>query len=194
MTYVVAFNGPPQCGKDTAKDLLLKHMDKQGVNVPVITKPLSWPLRLMAFGMTGWNRSADYEEFKKTYFEQFNCTGRQLMIDCHEKFLKPTYGRNALAKILIGSLEESFPVLVCITDIGFQYEYDFIQDHFKFRNVHLIRMARDGCDFSNDSRELVYNDYPFVESYVENSGTLEDLNHRMHKVYGQLVNQRGWKL
>src|SRR5690349_22105779 len=45
--------------------------------------------------------------FKKTPFEQFGgATGRQLMIDVSEKFLKPVYGKEIMARLLLDELKD----------------------------------------------------------------------------------------
>ena len=195
MTFIVGFNGPPQCGKDTMAKLFLQHMDAQGVMIPVMTKPLSWPLRLMAHVMIGRTyQTVDYERFKEEYFESFKCTGRQLMINCSECFLKPTYGLGALSKMFIESIEESFPMLVVIPDSGFQCEIEPLCEHYGAENVYMVRIHREGCTFENDSREYVTHPLPTHNMDVTNDGTIKDLATEAGRLYGRLVNQRGWQL
>lgn len=192
--YIVGFNGPPQVGKDTMARMLAEHMDSQGVTLPVKEVSLSMPLRRIAYAMVGWEgRPLDgepYEDFKTTHFSAFWRTGRELMIDVSEKFLKPCYGQTIMAKLLIQDLG-SFPGVVLVRDMGFQVEAETLRGFVGKHNFCGARVVRSGCDFSNDSREWVTHSQLNV---FNNDGTLDDLRTEAGRLYGRLVNQMGWIL
>lgn len=195
--YIVGFNGPPRCGKDTLAEMLANHMDHQGVVLPVVPESLSLPLREIAYAMSGWHGSTDgenYERFKVTQFPQFdNRTGRQLMIDVSERFLKPTYGQQVMANLLIArNKSHGFPAVLLIRDCGFQCEVDPLESWVGVDNLYMVNLFRDGCDFSNDSREYVHTNGKMHQVY--NNSTLDDLETEAGRIYGRLVNQCGWKL
>lgn len=192
--HIVGFNGPPFSGKDTMARMLAEHMDSQGVRTPVIEASLSTPLRNIAYAMVGWeydpNDHPGYTRFKDHAFPQFGVTGRRLMIDVSESFLKKQYGISVMARLLLAEYKD-FPGVVLIRDSGFQCEINPLADAVGADNLYVARVQRPGYDFSNDSREWVQYvhsaDYP-------NTGTLDDLRIEAGRLYGRLVNQQGWKL
>lgn len=192
--YVVGFNGPPRSGKDTMARMLAEHMDSQGVTLPVREVSLSMPLRRIAYSMVGYEgrhlEGPDYEDFKGTHFSAFGKTGRELMIDVSEKFLKPSYGQAIMAKLLIQDLGD-FPGVALVRDTGFQTEAETLSDFVGNRNFFVVRVGRSGCNFTNDSREWVTHDQL---SIFHNDGTLADLRTEAGRLYGRLVNQMGWRL
>lgn len=191
--YVVGFNGPPGCGKDTLAWMLADYMDTKGVSVPVYTFPLSHPLRELAFKMVGREYSAaTYEDFKNEFFTQFGgVNGRQLMIDVSEKFLKQVYGQTIMARIWASRLPITGPCVVLVPDCGFQVEVDVITAMFGAENFYLARVNRPGCDFSGDSRGPVHHTF---DTDINNSGTLDELKVEAGRIYGRLVNKMGWTL
>lgn len=192
--YIVAFNGPPRSGKDTMAEMLANHMDRMGVGMLVVPESLSMPLREIAYAMSGWVGATDgpnYEQFKTTVFPAFGVTGRQLMIDVSEKFLKPTYGIEIMAQLLRARNEGIGPAVLLIRDSGFQIEIDPLIQWVGADNLHVVNVLRDGTSFEGDSREWVHHSK--VTAYA-NNGTLDDLATEAGRLYGRLVNTYGWKL
>lgn len=192
--YVVGFNGPPRSGKDTMARMLAEHMDSQGVKLPVREVGLSMPLRRIAYSMVGWEgrhlEGPDYEDFKVTHFSAFGKTGRELMIDVSEKFLKPSYGQAIMAKLLIQGLG-NLPGVVLVRDTGFKVEAETLSDFVGANNFFTAQVHRKGCSFDGDSREWVQSKH-CVE--YRNWGSLDDLRTEAGRLYGWLVNQMGWIL
>ena len=192
--YIVAFNGPPRSGKDTLAEMLANHMDAQGVTMMVVPESLSLPLREIAYAMTGWIGSPDgpnYEQFKTTHFKAFGKDGRQIMIDVSERFLKPTYGIEIMANLLIARNSNIGPAIILIRDSGFQIEIDPLIRWVGEDNLFVVSVNRDGTTFDGDSREWVTHKHMAM---FNNNGTLDDLATEAGRVYGRLVNNLGWKL
>lgn len=193
--HIVVFNGPPQSGKDTMAELLAAHMDQQGVVTMVVPESLSLPLRWIAYAMTGYEGrrvdGPDYEEFKTTHFPAFNATGRQIMIDICERFLKPTYGIEIMANLLRARNENIGPAVLLIRDGGFQTEIESLVRWVGEDNLYVVNVLRNGTSFENDSREWIHHKHSFG---CDNNGTLDDLATEAGRVYGRLVNQLGWNL
>jgi hypothetical protein len=191
--YFVIFNGPPRVGKDTLSRMLLDHMDSR-IKAPAIEESLSKPMRGAMFGLLGLNYSDElYESLKPCMIPSLRVSGRQHMIDISEKFLKPVYGQDIMARLLLDRVHD-FPGLVLIRDGGFQIEVDEIIRFAGERNVYIVRVHRNNCDFRNDSREWIHHPLSSCEMGVPNTGTLEDLRVEAGRIYGRLVNQMGWKL
>lgn len=195
--YIVGFNGPPRSGKDTLAQMLEEHMRKQGVpSARIRQDSLSMPLRHIAYAMTGWGGEVDgpnYEKFKEQYFDEFLKGGRHVMIDVSERFLKPVYGEQIMAKMLLRR-HIGFDAVVLVRDMGFQCEVNPLRQWTGGRNLYLVNVERPGCDFTNDSREWVNHNDTGCQMIVRNTGSLDDLRTEAGRIYGRLVNQMGWTL
>lgn len=190
---VVIFNGPPRCGKDTLSRMLVEHMDSR-ITAPILEESLSMPMRHSMFGLLGLGYSDElYESLKPTIIPGLRVTGRQHMIDISEKFLKPTYGEDVMARLFLDRVH-AFPGIVFVRDGGFQVEVNTLIDQFGPANVYVVRVHRKGCDFANDSREWVSHPKSGYNMDLPNDGDLEDLRVKAGRIYGRLVNQLGWAL
>jgi hypothetical protein len=198
--YVIGFNGPPQSGKDSLTRLLVKEVESRHKEFPILEVSLSTPLRKIAYSMTGFRGNLDgpdYESFKTTEFPQYGgITGRQLLIDVSERFLKPCYGQEIMAKLLMASLPSwmyDVPSLVLIRDSGFQVEIDPIIHRVNPQNFLVCQVHRPNHTFHGDSREWVTHPLHAMNTIIHNSGPVEDLEIEAGRLYGRLVNQKGWK-
>lgn len=194
--YVVLFNGPPRSGKDTLARMVADHFTSQHVDAPRI-EHLAEPLRRIAYQMCDMTYGApgalDYELFKTTWFAQFNRTGRQLLIDVSESFLKPQYGREIMANLLFERTVGIAEKVLLIPDSGFQAETNRLCSLYSGENVYVVNVMRNGCDFSNDSREWVSHPKASrLQMQVNNNGSLHDLATEAGRIYGRLVNLLGW--
>jgi hypothetical protein len=195
--YIVGFNGPPECGKDTQAEMLAEHMDAMGVSLPVKMEGLKLPLQQVAYAMVGRNYvesvdGADYAKFKNEWFPRLERDGRHLMIDVSEKFLKPTYGIDVLPKMLLDRNKDFHGVLL-VRDCGFQSEVNPLSEAVGADNLLIVNIYRSGKSFEalKDSREWVSH----VNRYgVMNDGTLDDLRREAMHIYGRMVAKLGWKL
>lgn len=193
--YVVCFNGPPESGKDTAAMLLAQLIEAKH-DIPVREDSLSYPLRRIAYTMVGYEGmrldGEDYAKFKTTIFPGFGY-GRQIMIDISEKFLKPLYGQEVMANMLLSSLMK-FDGIVLIRDCGFQVELQPLIRAFGTQNVYVVRVHRPDKTFENDSREWVNHHDVGMSMDLDNSSDLYNLATETQRIYGRLLNQLGWKL
>lgn len=196
--HVVVFNGPPYCGKDTLARMLADYMESHGVTAAAKEESLSLPLRHVAYAMVGETyHEASYAAFKETPFAEFgNRTGRQLMIDVSESFLKQVYGEKIMAKMLLSRNSAWLDTggVLLIRDGGFQIEINALLDEIIADNIYVVQIHRDGCSFDGDSREWVRHPNSACMMQVWNNGSLDDLRTEAARIYGRLVNQMGWKL
>lgn len=193
--YIVGFNGPPNSGKDTAAEMLANHLDSKS-DLPVRLVSLSQPLRELAYTMVGFVGSyedEDYAKFKNTYFPSFGKTGRGLMIDISESFLKTTYGETVMVKLLI-ERNKIFHGVLLIRDCGFQLEVNPLIEWAGRENFYMVRVHRPDTSFDNDSREWTKHPQSSRNFDMPNAGTFDDLNTEVVRAYGRMVNQLGWKL
>mgnify|MGYP001544900178 CR=1 FL=1 len=171
--YVVFLNGPPGSGKDYAADVLM-HDSGLHVETHKFAAPIKRSIAILC------NTSVRAMENNKTkVMLPYGVTGRQMMIDFSDKWMKPAYGKDIFGKILaehIGAImqmheqdeklgltgkpdETGMPVgnpdLFVITDSGFDYEAEHVLKLFGNDNALLIRLHRDGHTFDGDSRSYI---------------------------------------
>lgn len=187
--YIVGFNGPPYSGKDTLARFVADVIDERGFKIPVRLVSHSMPLRKIAYQMVGETYSpASYSAFKEAPFAQFGVTGRQLMIDVSEKFLKPTYGQEIMARMLLDELE-GFHGLALVMDSGFQCEIDPLKEAVGPDNLYIVRVLRPDKTFEGDSREWVQH---LFSAEVHNDQGLDHLKNLASQVVDDLINRMDW--
>src|SRR3546814_6064778 len=76
---------------------------------------------------------------------------------------------------------------VCSSDL-----VDPLEEWVGVENLYMVNLFREGCDFTNDSREYVHTNGKMHQVY--NDSTLDHLQTEAGRIYGRLVNQCGWKL
>lgn len=199
--YVIMFNGPPRSGKDTAAKMLLDYLDTRATHIPAQIRPLSMPMRRMGFAALGMNYSvAEYERLKDVPLAAFTDsegkaqTLRQFMISLSEEFMKPKFGPDIWARLLVESTRlNDIGGLLVIPDLGFPIEYDFMIREYGANNVAIVQVHRLGLDFSNDSRQWVNGQPDVGEFVIVNDGSLRDLENQVAYVVTALERTRGWK-
>lgn len=183
---IILLNGPPRSGKDYAAATLFQHFAGRYsrkwerfslphkvafaamVNAPVTNQPtLNEVKELVGPGIV-----TGYEDRKSEIIPRLGCSYRQWQIDFSEKFMKPLYGQDIFARLFIERIkvrlhEEGW--LCIVSDCGFQIEYDALIREVDPRNVLLLRLEREDCDFSGDSREYITT-HGNANSVVWNAG------------------------
>lgn len=193
--YVVCFNGPPESGKDTCAEILENIVGARH-SIPTKLESLSMPLRQIAYTMTGYQGELDgpdYARFKKTLFPALGPDGRHIMIDISEKFLKPVYGEEVMANLLL-TRNMLFDGLLLVRDSGFQVEVNPLIRAFGTQNVYIVRVRRPGKTFEGDSREWVNHHDVGMSMDLDNHGDLDNLHTEVTRIYSRMLNQLGWKL
>lgn len=181
---LILFNGPPGCGKDTMAKAI---WDKRW------TLPGSWRFdrmsmpnkrafagttdsfhKLNAFGHNSeWEPKKDLPDpllHGKTY--------RQWQIEFSEDFMKPLYGDDIFPRLFADRnherlIDPNFHFLV--PDLGFEIELRALRTMYPQLKILAVRIYRDGCDFSSDSRGYLEPDLSSLFLIVHNNGTLEEL-------------------
>lgn len=191
--HIVCFNGPPRSGKDTLASMVADKLESI-TDSPVILESLSLPLRHIACAMVGRvYQDCAYESFKEEYFERLDRTGRQLMIDASESFLKLTYGIEIMADLLIQRTRRLPPnAIILVRDSGFQIEVDPLAREVSNANLAVVQVHRPGTDFSKDSREWVFHSGN-QNLRVDNRNNLAALDVEAGRLIFRLRNQFGWK-
>lgn len=170
----VLLNGPPHCGKDTAVSHLVPYLEFKHLKYAA-------PLKRMAAALLQCDMRW-IEENKDTFIMPFGynykITLRQFLIDLSEKFFKPLYGEEVFANLLWDEAKQSASKLFLVSDCGFVLENERTARNAGSINCLLIRIHRNNCNFTNDSRS--YINIPSVKTLdIPNNLTRHDLTMRV---------------
>jgi hypothetical protein len=196
--YIVGFNGPPQTGKDTAAGMLYAELGSRGYPFSQMREEsLSHPLRAIAYAMVNYKGFAEGEDYERFKIMTFNLggrrvSGRQLLQDASERFLKPVYGETIMAD-LFRQRNESFYGILLIRDCGFQIEVDPLIEFAGAENVVICKMMRKGYTFEGDTREEVHHPLASHNIWLSNGGGLDDLRDVVSQLCDSLIDL-GWRL
>lgn len=158
MTKVVIFNGPPRSGKDTVATLLqVRHPDL------FIDMKMAYCLKKGVHELLGIQGASSerYNDVKDVEDEDFfGKTPRETYIACAERFLKiefsqELFGYTWLRRYRHEKIAEQ-GLIATISDCGFHQELAPLFRAFGPQNMIMIRIHREGFDYSSDSRNYVY--------------------------------------
>jgi hypothetical protein len=158
---ILLVNGPPRAGKDTFGRLLKEDYQH------VFLGAFAHALKVRTHGLYGCAEApaGAFEEVKDKPHRVFRgLTPRQAYILVSEKFYKVHHGDDVWGRILAEALQwadgenEKAGIkepLYVITDSGFEPEARCLIELYGKDAVQLVRLHREGCDFSNDSRSYI---------------------------------------
>lgn len=154
---VILINGPPGSGKDTVGRVIQCH-SRQPVQIFKFANVLKNRTHAL-YGLDSNQIQADnFETSKDTPSVIFHgLTPRQAYIEVSERYIKPLHGQEFFGNILaeeIADLGDS-DVTAVVPDSGFVEEAQVLIDRFGADQIMLIRLHRDGYDFSLDSRSYI---------------------------------------
>lgn len=159
----ILLNGPPRAGKDTAVNAILKSgLPDMGVY------KFTQPVKDLAHRYYGIDCAHDhFEVLKDTPLEQFGgLTPRQAYIETSARE-KAAKGDDAIAKMLVDAILDSHAQIILNPDCGDDMEALCVADALGIENVLVIRLHKEGKDFSQDCRTWVTsNDLQVVD--IEN--------------------------
>ena len=175
MSTVIILNGPPGVGKDTIGRALAKEMPH--VQLFEFKEAIRWATwRYFVDGHPRRERMLPFHKFKenandrvmkeKRCVELSGRSPREAMIYVSEKVYKTIFGDDYFGVQAALNVEERLaPGEVAVfTDGGFPAEQQVLADRGHL--VHVVRLHRDGFDFTGDSRDYVEWE-PSIDVYLE---------------------------
>lgn len=161
MGVAILLNGPPRAGKDTAAAALSSRF-------AAFHYKLSHPLKVAIPALLGIeDRKLELERDKDIPKDVlFGKTFRELQIGLSELFVKPMLGQGAFGSFAAQHIKNHCGPgrMVVISDLGFPYEVDPIIRVVGKKNVLILQLSREGCDFNKDSRSYVeHNDVDMIQ-------------------------------
>lgn len=179
MKRVVFLNGPPRCGKDTITNQLVSMLpDSENVK---FSAPLKEALPVF-FGISDEYVEA-LEQHKELPFSRLlDKTWREVQISLSETWAKPTFGKEVFGQIATNKIKASNNSLFFISDSGFPEEANAVVREIGRLNCLLVRVIREGCDFSNDSRSYWKNETEIPEISIENNSSIDEISRKMYNI------------
>jgi len=203
MKYVVAFNGPPGSGKDTAAAMAYRWLTGEGYNC--YDYKMSKPLKVAINGFCRVeNPEQPHEELKKKLTPWSGpanaVTFRQAYIDFSESYAKPLWGHDVFTRWAIAEFEDFLranqqivPATVfIISDAGFKDEQDSLIDWVTPNNYAIARMVRPGHTFANDSRSYIYPPQRIYQENIYNDGDLRLCEDRVIRFLKSAIKAGQW--
>lgn len=162
----ILLNGPPRAGKDTAVEALA---DALGGSVEIFK--FTRPIKDLTHRNAGIDCTHDaYETLKDTPLEEFGGrTPRQAYIDTSRE-LKRLNGEDAVARLFVEAINASEASIILNPDCGDDMEALCVAEAFSHENVFVIRIHRDGHDFSQDCRTWVLSPALNIVDVTNRSG------------------------
>lgn len=157
--FGVVLNGPPGCGKDTIANLITRN----GAFIKRQFKDALYEhtARYFEVDLDKFIHYASDRDLKdsKSLAGLGGRTPREALIYVSESVYKPRHGKQYFGDVEARSVEELFGRMdgnanVIYPDGGFPDEVIRVGDTFD--GILIIRLHRDGFDFSNDSRDYIY--------------------------------------
>lgn len=147
----ILLNGPPRAGKDTAVAVL-----EEAFGPEAETFKFTQPVKDRTHARFGLDCAHDtYEILKDTPLPEFGgMTPREAYIDTSRK-LKDEQGEDAVRKLFVNTILSSEAQIILNPDAGDDSEAEAVAEALGVENVLVIRISRDGHDFSKDCRTWV---------------------------------------
>lgn len=183
---IIFLNGPPRSGKDSAATALQVRFT--GIAEMKFSDPVKTAVHAafgLAHGAGGFEKRKD-----EPCAEFFGQIPRQCYINHSEKYMKPLYGQDIFGKLFVRRtdfIQYSHKKVIVISDSGFASEAQPVIEKFGAENCMLVRIHRQGCNYSKDSRSYLELPVAYTTN-IHNDGELEDLAHRIIEEYERFVN------
>jgi hypothetical protein len=174
---LIFVNGPPRSGKDYAGVVLAQREDLGLTNMAKLSAILKERTHAlyMLFDQGGKPLRHDFFEHTKDdpLPEFYGISPREAYIAVSERWMKPTHGQGVLGEWLVAKLRKHEAHMRArwthiITDSGFTEEAAALVEAYGKDNCSLVRITREGYDFSSDSRSYIELDVPTFD--VDNDG------------------------
>ena len=158
MPKLIAFNGPPGTGKDTAVDITFKYLRKHNFFGKKFS--IAEPIKKAVHNFYGIKyRPATIEAIKDKPLEELcYSTLREEYIVFAEMFVKAMHGLNYFGNMAVErmkTIEKKTPVedrIYLVSDAGFDEEIKPIVEYLGEENCLFYKLVRQGKDWKNDSR------------------------------------------
>lgn len=161
---IVLFNGSPGSGKDTFGSLLIEELNTAEYTLAehYSFKEIMFDILCGLFSISRIEWFDRYQTKKEEPWDKLRgMSQREALIALSEKGLKNAFGNDIFGMHMKNRVKsavdmaEEYEYFTVFTDGGFQEELDPLKEEFGADNIMIVRLHREGHDFSNDSRSLL---------------------------------------
>lgn len=159
--YVIAFNGPPGVGKDTASMAICALIGERAPWLEVRHMKISAPLKAATHALFGAFHSPEYYDGEGRALKDLasgdflGMSPREAYISLSEEYAKkinPAFFGYIARKAMVASRNTR---LFIFSDAGFPIEWGPIIEYVGEKNFLLVQLYATGKDFSQDSRGYI---------------------------------------
>ena len=169
---VIFINGAPCTGKDEVSNYLLSVLKKVHYKA-MKTHLIEWVCNFYNISLSEFNDNytRDKKEIKSELFN--GLSPREALIHVSENVIKPILGKSYFGDYMANNLSEGINV---ISDCGFMDELRPIIQKIGVKKCLLIKIKREGYNFSEDSRSEITDNYMNIKTInINNNKELFDL-------------------
>ena len=152
---IILLNGPPRCGKDTLAELFIRRCFN-AAHASFKERLIAITLVIYGVSREQWDQWYEDKELPRSPLGGKSC--REALIFVSEEVIKPKFGDDyfgrAAAQKALGNLRNGYAYTI-FSDSGFPEEALPLCDLVGPRNMMVVRMAREGTDYSIDSRRYL---------------------------------------
>ena len=180
---VIILNGPPGSGKDTIADTF----EAEGLARHIRFKDVLYNIAAAIYCVdVNLIKGFANDQVKKMVPQEiFNGRSqREVLIHTSETVIKPNFGKDYFGQAVYRTVKNLAPKnsksYFILSDGGFIEEIEVLTANYR---TVLVRLHRDGCDFSKDSRNYLYSCTDAAYD-VENNADIETLVEKVKEVVG----------
>lgn len=190
---IIIFNGAPRVGKDTFADMLEEYFDHNRDDYLLYRESFKDSLITLTLDYYNIESSEWWERYEESKEEPWDRLGglsqREALIDMSENKVKPYFGHDFFGKAAARKCytSDDHKGIFTFSDGGFGEEVQPLIDKFGKENILIIRLHREGFDFSNDSRRLL--ELPEIETVDVDSKGIEDTFDAIVKIVEEWIEE-----
>jgi hypothetical protein len=195
--YVIAFNGPPHAGKDTASNAVCKVVRERAPWMQVRHVKMSEPLKKSVHTLFCAFHSPDFYDLPENAAQKdlpcgdfFGLTPREAYIAMSEELLKKIAGPAALGYLARKQMSRMSGARIFVfSDGGFVDEWQPIIDYVGEENIMVVEIHAADKSFVNDSRGYIGDElkvrFPKLRLVKLNNTFGGEEDREMFKVFAQ---------
>lgn len=152
----IILNGPPGVGKDTLADYIVKKWNFTKFEFKASL--IDVVCRFFSISREEWDahytREGKEEPWDRLTINGMMMSQREALKFISEKVIKPSIGKGTFGVTAFDSIQTS--KFTISADGGFNEEIDVFDQQYNMGELIVVRLHRDGFDFSNDTRDYLY--------------------------------------
>lgn len=153
---VLLLNAPPRSGKDTLARMIAEKIPDRCAVIG-FAHHLKRMVHGVYLGREGWDLDPNYFDAVKEQPQEIltGMSWRQAYIHYSEFVIKPLHGKEWFGEQFMRAARATKKDLIIVPDSGFAEEAARVIREVGHKNVRLVQLYREGCDYTGDSRSYI---------------------------------------